>query len=208
MQIETRRAGIDEARLLAAVAARSFWDDPLFNHFFPDLFAQHRHAPGFFLATIDDCARHGEVWCATNGDTNAPGTVPVGIAAWLPPGVGPAVKGRRALRQTRLAAPSMLRSPRRRPAFALLNAVVAQHLHDEHWYLALLAADPSAQGRGVGTALLTPMLERADSAGLPVYLETQKEANLAYYRRHGFEVGPIVQVPGSPPVWTMTRAAR
>ena len=49
------------------------------------------------------------------------------------------------------------------------------------------------------------MLERCDAEGLPAYLETQKEENLAYYARHAFELVQKVEVDGVPPVWTLLR---
>ena len=62
------------------------------------------------------------------------------------------------------------------------------HPHEPHWYLAVLGTDPSFQRTGAGTALLEPVLARVDAEGLPAYLETQKEANLAWYGRFGFDV--------------------
>ena len=44
--------------------------------------------------------------------------------------------------------------------------------------------------------------------GLPAYLETQKEANLAWYGRFGFDVVERVDVGPCPPIWTMRRAER
>jgi ribosomal protein S18 acetylase RimI-like enzyme len=80
---------------------------------------------------------------------------------------------------------------------------------EEHWYLCLLAADPMAWRRGIGTALLEPGLETVDADGLPCYLETQKEDNIAYYRRFGFdETERLTPSPGGPPLFTMTRGAR
>ena len=53
---------------------------------------------------------------------------------------------------------------------------------EPHYYLAILGADPLFQrsGRGQRRAR-SPMLERCDTEGVPAYLETQKEENLAYY---------------------------
>jgi ribosomal protein S18 acetylase RimI-like enzyme len=197
-----RRAAPRDVDLAVAVAARAFWDDPLFNVFFPDLLRQHRLSPGFFKGTIDDCVRHGEVWLAELDGTVA------GVACWLPPGVGPATSGARSARQSWFAMPSVLRSSKRRVGLALINEIVKHHPHEEHWYLAVLCTDPRFQGRGVGRALLEPMLARADEAGVITYLETQKESNLAYYRGHGFDMTDVVLVSGSPPVWTMTRPVR
>jgi ribosomal protein S18 acetylase RimI-like enzyme len=82
------------------------------------------------------------------------------------------------------------------------------HPHEPHWYLAVLGTDPSFQRTGAGTALLDPVLARIDAEGLPAYLETQKEANLAWYGRFGFELVERVDVRACPPIWTMRRAER
>ena len=197
--IEVREHRPNELSTLIAVAARAFWDDPLFNFFAPDLLVQHRAMPGFFAAAIHDCARHGSVWTATTNDTV------VGVAAWLPPGVHVPTRGLRALRQLRHAGPTLIRSPERSRAIRLMNEMPQRHLTDPHWYLETLATDPRFQGRGVGRALLAPILQRCDDEGYPVYLETQKESNLAYYARSGFAVTDVIALEKTPRVWTMTR---
>ena len=73
----------------------------------------------------------------------------------------------------------------------------------------ILGVDPLFQGRGLGGAIVQPVVERADSEGLPCYLETSKERNLAFYRKHGFDVVHEGTMPGGGPrFWTMSRAAR
>ncbi len=62
------------------------------------------------------------------------------------------------------------------------------HPHEPHWYLATLGTAVEQQGKGVGGALLRPVLEHCDAEGLPCYLESSKERNVPFYRRHGFEV--------------------
>ena len=62
------------------------------------------------------------------------------------------------------------------------------------------------QGKGVGTALMQPTLERADSAGLPAYIEASTERSAALYERLGFvHLGAYELPEGGPPVWPMRR---
>lgn len=61
-------------------------------------------------------------------------------------------------------------------------------IEGEHWFLFILGIDPDSQRNGFGTRLLEPMLDRIDQEGLPVMLDTNKDANLGYYRRFGFDV--------------------
>ena len=82
------------------------------------------------------------------------------------------------------------------------------HTKDEHWYLVAIGVDPALQGSGVGTRLLAPGLAAADAEGLPAYLETEKERNLPFYGRHGFEVRDEISRRGTPTVWTMWREPR
>lgn len=75
-----------------------------------------------------------------------------------------------------------------------------------HWYLLILGVEPERQGQGIGSALIAPNLARADAEGLPCYLETAKEPNVMFYRRHGFEVRDEENIPGGgPKVWMMVR---
>lgn len=185
-----------------AVAVRAFWDDPMFNYFNPDMLVQHKNLVPFFAAGTDDCNRHGELWVAKIGPTVA------GVAAWLPPGVFPATDGTRALRLGLRSAPTFARTRHRRTLYKLLNEMTERHPHDEHWYLMILATDPLHQRRGVGRALLDPMMARADDMGVPAFLETQNEPNIAYYQRFGFEVIGEIEVGDSPPVWQMQREPR
>ena len=52
----------------------------------------------------------------------------------------------------------------------------------------MLATHPDWQRTGFGAALMGEVFAIADAEGLGCYLETETEENVAYYRRHGFEV--------------------
>jgi ribosomal protein S18 acetylase RimI-like enzyme len=78
-----------------------------------------------------------------------------------------------------------------------------------HWYLQVIGVEPGEQGRGYGGRLMRPGLARADREGLPCYLETQNEQNLALYRHYGFEVIEEFVVPGTAfNNWIMLREPR
>jgi GNAT superfamily N-acetyltransferase len=82
------------------------------------------------------------------------------------------------------------------------------HPREPHQYLAVLSVEPGRQGRGYGSALMRPGLERCDADGVGAYLETQRESNLPFYRRFGFEVTGEIEIPGGPPIWLMWRHPR
>jgi ribosomal protein S18 acetylase RimI-like enzyme len=75
-----------------------------------------------------------------------------------------------------------------------------------HAYLWFLGVTREAQGHGVGSRLLKVASARLDAQGLPAYLETQTERNLALYRRAGFEViSEHRPRPDAPRLWSMWR---
>lgn len=74
-----------------------------------------------------------------------------------------------------------------------------------HFYLATLGVTPEAQGKGLGSRLLQPVLQLCDADGLPAYLESSKESNIAFYARHGFRVTREIHLPRGPTMYAMWR---
>ncbi|WDU63863.1 GNAT family N-acetyltransferase [Pseudomonas poae] len=65
--------------------------------------------------------------------------------------------------------------------------VVIKHLHNE-LLLDHLYVRPSAQGSGVGSAVLIQIFKEADAAALPIKVGALKEsASNRFYTRHGFQ---------------------
>ncbi len=90
-----------------------------------------------------------------------------------------------------------------------LFGVIKKHPHSPpHYYLAVLGTDPEQQGRGLGSAVLGPVLERCDADGVGAYLESSKERNIAFYARHGFRTVEEVRLPRGPRMWRMWREPR
>jgi ribosomal protein S18 acetylase RimI-like enzyme len=78
----------------------------------------------------------------------------------------------------------------------------------DHYYLAVLGTHPDQQGRGVGSALMAPVLAKCDAEGVGAYLESSKESNVPFYERHGFAVVGEVTFPSGPTIWPMWRDPR
>ena len=185
--------------MAAAVATRAFANDPMFTYIFPN--AARRLAPlrRFMGAALRYGVLFGEV--ATTTDN-------AGTALWLAPN------------QTNVTPAHMLRSGMAAlpitvgvGAFRRFLTVVsygervhAQIVREPHWYLLNLAVDPPRWRQGIGSALLAPVLARADQNGQPCYLETNNPSNLPFYARHRFEVAHAGQVPnGGPAFWGLLR---
>lgn len=65
------------------------------------------------------------------------------------------------------------------------------------WYLYNLSVRQSAQGKGIAKKLLQPMLQFGDDEKMVMYLETNKESNIALYRHFGFTLKETNPIPGS-----------
>ena len=86
-----------------------------------------------------------------------------------------------------------------------LGAKLTQyHPQQPHAHLAFLGVSPTAQGKGVGSAILKATLAPLDKQGMAAYLEASDQRNVALYLRHGFEVTGEFDLPGLH-FWTMLR---
>ena len=192
--------GPNQARDAGEVLARAFHDDPHWCWVLPCESRRAQVMPWFMEAWAKYCRKHGEAYTTT-------GKVE-GAALWIPPGKYP-------LSAAGMMLGGMMLVPLKfgRPAFGRLLSSLSYYdrLHQRdvpprHWYLPTLGIDPTRQGQGIGGALLQPVLARADAEGLFCYLETEKEENVRFYRRHGFEVAAEHDLPsGGPHFWTMRR---
>lgn len=194
------RHGIND---VAVVASRAFFTDPFFIFLSNKALLRQRGLTLFFRANLRHW-RGGTITTVRDEHDTV-----LGAAAWFPTYRYPQPV------VTQLAQlPGVVRALYRRPrallrGTAFLNAIAKVHPKEPHWYLFLLVADPEAQRRGVGTMLLRDALEAIDAEGVAAYLETQKEDNLAYYRRFGFDVVATIRpVAGGPPLYAMRRPPR
>ena len=199
--LDLNKQTLDE---VATVAAAAFADDPFFEFLMPSEGTRRRALRIFFRSSVSE-ARHVAV---VHGARDASGRL-VGVAAFVPPGGWP-LPVMAQVRQLGSALSAMIPRPRALVDGArYLFAIESIHPKGELWYLMLLAVDPSAQRGGIGGALQSQVYPQADAEGLDSYLETQKEANLAYYRRFGYEMEKELRpVKGGPPLWTMRRSPR
>ena len=66
------------------------------------------------------------------------------------------------------------------------------------WYLYNLSIKKDAQGKGIASKLMRPMLQFCDDERMVAYLETNKESNVGLYRHYGFELMKEEFIPKSP----------
>jgi GNAT superfamily N-acetyltransferase len=194
---EVRGARPDDVPALSSMLAVTFEDDPVANHIFPS--ARRRPAglrTYFRLQIAGDYLPFGGVYTTEGLD---------GTAVWGPPGK-PLLAGTRGLLHVIPVFPYVVGNLMQ--TLRLLARIEALHPKEPHWYLATLGTRPDRQGHGVGSALMAPVLARCDAEGIPAYLESSKERNVPFYRRHGFEVQHEIRLPDAPVIWTMWREPR
>jgi ribosomal protein S18 acetylase RimI-like enzyme len=194
--MRVRQVEASDHRALTDVLARAFEDDPIQRWVFPGARVRSRYGGEFFRWSLWRCAGQRVSW--TTDDL-------AGAALWMLPDRWQVTARQlgRLLREAGLGV-------RWRGPIVIwgLTSVERRHPDDRHLYLAVLGVDPDRQRAGVGSALLAPGLELCDRDGLPAYLETGKERNLAFYARHGFRVTGRLGLPLGPPVWLMRREPR
>jgi ribosomal protein S18 acetylase RimI-like enzyme len=197
---DVEAAAPTDVGVLSSVLARAFEDDPLSRYLFASPRLRGAGLVRFFTIQMRHTyLRHGEVW--TTPDR-------AGAAMWAPPTMPR--PGLMDLVRILPVLPFLSIWGSKTPdVVRLLAAYERARPRQEHWYLGTLGTDPDRQGRGVGSALLRVVLDRLDSNGLPAYLESSKERNLAFYARHGFEVTGQIHTPrGGPTLWLMWREPR
>ena len=77
----------------------------------------------------------------------------------------------------------------------MVGDVHQRSIAEPHWYLNILGVRPESQRAGLGTLLLSSMLDRLDREQLPVYLDTGTPENVAFYQRRGFRLTAQAEDP-------------
>jgi GNAT superfamily N-acetyltransferase len=186
----------DESETVVETLALAFAHDPVLGWMLP---GQHTRAARSRRAF----AIFGRRYYWRRNDATYVTDNAEGVACWIPPDaveLGALAELRLTLAlapATRGELPRVLRA---------LKAMEENHPHEPHWYLPAVGVRPEAQGRGLGDALLQPVLERADADGVPAYLEATTPRNRALYERNGFVVTAEPRLPDDgPPFWPMWR---
>ncbi|MEA3018592.1 MAG: hypothetical protein QOI47_116 [Actinomycetota bacterium] len=191
---DVRQVTASDLPRVSEALGKAFWDDPVMRFIIPPGKPDSR-LRALMRIEAKSSLQHDTAWMTADG---------AAAALWKPPGKWKSTNG-----ELLRTLPGVIASLRGGFLLGLsvLGAVEKKHpTHPPHWYLAVLGTETEAQGRGCGSAVLQPVLERCDREAVPAYLESSKESNIPFYERHGFRVTEKVALPkGGPSVWGMWR---
>ena len=132
----------------------------------------------------------------------------VGVALWMPPHTN-RMAPEEELELSSCNLPEMFRATdfgRFGPVADKLAYLHEQDMNEAHWYLPLMAIEPSCQSMGVGHQLVAPVLNIAAQEGVPCYVEVLDPRTNSFFKSLGFDV----LASGAEPVsglhyWTFRR---
>jgi ribosomal protein S18 acetylase RimI-like enzyme len=194
---DVRPATTADADLVATIAAEGFFDDPVLSWVLQDdatrLDLLHLL---FGFLTQDMLGAGGRVDLAAEASA----------ALWHVPGHD---HHREADPSDGTLADLGRYTPDEIDRLSILDATMqATHPHAPHWYLSLVSTRPTHQSRGLGAAVLQPVLAVADAEGMPCYLESTNPRNRTLYRRQGFVDLDEIHLDGGPSMLQMWREPR
>jgi len=194
------RLSASQVKSTSEVVARAFHSDPLMSHYFPDETERKQLLPPLYQFVL----RYG-TFCS-EAYVTSPNLE--GVALWLPPQETsmPLWKIPKAGALSLAFTVKLNALLKLWPLFRTSEKARKRHAPFPHWYLFLIAVEPSYQGKGYASALLKPMLAHMDSERLPCYLETTEERNVSIYEHYGFRVAEVSKIPNTDiDFWAMLR---
>ncbi len=193
--IPVRPAGRPDLPRLAPMLAAAFRDDPIMAFIFPDAEVRRARLAAFLAVIVTSDAAAGACYMTADGEA---------ATSWRAPG-----RGHLSFREMLSSAWPWLATTRLALGRALIFSAAsdAHHPSEPHWYLHVAGCAPEHQGQGFGGAAIRAGLARSDADGVPAYLETATESNLAVYRALGFRVTGEWRVRSGPLCWSMLRPA-
>lgn len=179
-------------KILGDILGEAFADDPV-NQW---IFGNDRAIQSLFRIMADDIYTR-EGFCHLAGSEAATMWLPMGVT----PDLSPFGLFRFMMSQMRWGEKGALKR-----GMAAGKEMERYHPDTPHVYLFAIGTTKAGRGKGLGKALLRPVLDRCDAEGWPVYLENTNPANAGFYGAHGFErmAEPFTLGDGSPvmePMW-------
>jgi hypothetical protein len=197
-QVPVVRLDGSKIEIVATILSQALENDAHIKYLLPENETRRMVLPRFFSFIANASYLWGESYTTENME---------GAALWISP--GRAFTLERIVRTDIFAARFKLGWATFRRCVNLAAQVETVHKQlavGPHWYLMVLGVKPSTLETATRGALLQPVLSRADSEGLPCYLETFVERDIPFYEDRGFRLQGAGSIPrGGPNFWAMRR---
>lgn len=185
----------------SAVLADAFQHDPLWNKLFEGASHRDRKFSAFSETPLRFCYTFGEVY-ATSQHLE-------GVAAWVP-GHLSYMTVWRMIRSGAIVSGIKIGAKVGKSMstiFGPLDTDRKEHMRGRSFlYLFIIGVATKFQGQGFGGTLLRVLFEKSETSGLPIYLETETEQNVALYETFGFNTVKHLTLPlVNHPMWEMVR---
>jgi len=190
---DVRNASTGDVSDVAAALARAFFDDPVFRWSVPDDDRRGRMLPAFFSLFTETLIVYDEVYTDRSLTCGA---------LWVPPGEKPTPDEVADDFGARMEAIAGVDAER---LFEVSKLVDEHHPPGSYYFLQFMGVEPAGQGRGLGSALMRPILDRCDREREWAYLDATSDRNKRLYERHGFEAEGEYSPEGGPPLFPMWR---
>ncbi|WP_096186367.1 GNAT family N-acetyltransferase [Evansella halocellulosilytica] len=183
---------------LAQAMSEAFYHEPNFRYIIHDDEKRLTNLQWFNMFTLRLGMKYGEVYSTDQA---------TGGAVWIKPGNNIGFVG--AIQEGLLMMPFKFGWQSFRRSMQLnqeLEQIRKESFPSTHWYLTALAVHPSMQGKGIGGALIKPVLKMADKSKTSCYAETFKAVNISFYEKLGFQVWEEGQIHrNGPKFWVLVR---
>ena len=184
----------------AQLLSDAFFHYPMFTFYFPDP-AHRKRTLSWYLGNVLNCTlQYGKAY--TTPDLSGvmmlllPGHTQISLWEYIQNGFF--------LTPLRLGLKNYVRSMKCESHVGKTHERLMKGI--PHYYLWGLAVAPKQSRQGIGKELMQFLLNKADTEGMPIYLETHAEQNVVYYQRYGFGLMETTNVPGYDlPFWCMVR---
>ena len=181
MKTNFRLLTLSDIEQAAQVISRAFMDDPLISFMLPFRYTRVKTLYKFFRA-------YGEINIRNNRGYGF-GEPLQGIAYWKSPNQD---NMSISVKSLTLFLPLLLTFYpigyfRAKAILQQIDVLHKRYADEPHYYLDNIGVLPEAQGKGISSKLIRPILEMADSQKVITYTDTVTRSNVALYEHFGFQ---------------------
>ncbi|MBI2486419.1 MAG: GNAT family N-acetyltransferase [Deltaproteobacteria bacterium] len=190
-----KKATVNDIEKVVYIICKAFDNDPVFNWIVKQDNRRGARAEKLVTISFDLIIPFEEIYLSEKDN---------GAAVWVPPD-----NHKLSINQT-LKVLKMFISVagfgRLLEMMKFFNYMQSQHPKSPFFHLLYLGVLPEAQGQGVGTSLLKPILKYCDEKGFTAYLENSNEKNLPFYQKNRFVTFNEWKINNKGPrIWFMER---